>query len=101
MPVAERDVMATKRSTETPAKKATKTAAGKSPTKTAAKTAAETSASPASPEPAGARSSAEKREPTHAEISRLAHQYWEERGHHHGSHEADWARAERELRSRS
>jgi len=39
-----------------------------------------------------------KSAPTRAEISKLAHKYWEERGGHHGSHAADWARAERELK---
>jgi len=39
-----------------------------------------------------------KNAPTRAEISKLAHKYWEERGGHHGSHAADWARAERELK---
>lgn len=40
---------------------------------------------------------ASKSAPTHAEIEKLAHKFWEERGHHHGSHVADWLRAEREL----
>ncbi len=40
----------------------------------------------------------QRREPSHAEIAHLAHRYWEERGHHHGSHVADWIRAEQELR---
>jgi len=36
--------------------------------------------------------------PTHQEIAQLAHRFWKERGGHHGSHEHDWLRAERELR---
>ena len=31
------------------------------------------------------------------EIAKLAHSYWEARGYAHGSAEADWLRAEREL----
>jgi hypothetical protein len=37
-------------------------------------------------------------EPTHEEIARLAHSYWESRGRQGGSPEADWLRAEAELR---
>jgi hypothetical protein len=36
--------------------------------------------------------------PTHQQIAQLAHRFWKERGGHHGSHEQDWLRAERELR---
>jgi hypothetical protein len=35
--------------------------------------------------------------PTHAEIARLAQQYWAERGYHDGQADQDWLRAEREL----
>lgn len=35
--------------------------------------------------------------PSHAEIARLAEQYWAERGHVDGHAEQDWLRAEREL----
>lgn len=34
---------------------------------------------------------------THEEIAKLAHSYWAARGYAHGSAEADWLRAEREL----
>lgn len=34
------------------------------------------------------------------EIAALAHSYWAARGYQHGSHEEDWLRAERELKSR-
>ena len=34
---------------------------------------------------------------SHEEIAQLAHRYWQERGHGHGSHEDDWLRAERKL----
>ena len=36
----------------------------------------------------------------HAEISKLAYDYYLERGGHHGAHEDDWYRAEREISSR-
>ncbi len=36
--------------------------------------------------------------PTHQQIAQLAHRFWKERGGHHGAHEQDWLRAERELR---
>ena len=35
--------------------------------------------------------------PTHEEISRLAQQYWAERGWQDGQAEQDWLRAEQEL----
>jgi hypothetical protein len=35
--------------------------------------------------------------PTHAEIARLAQQYWAERGWQDGQAEQDWLRAEQEL----
>lgn len=41
---------------------------------------------------------ANRPEPTHAEIAKLAHLRWEKRGREHGSHHADWLHAERELR---
>ncbi len=41
--------------------------------------------------------SAAKSAPSHAEIAKLAHKYYEERGGHHGSNVADWLRAEKEL----
>ena len=37
-------------------------------------------------------------EPSPEQIARLAHRFWRERGGHHGAHEQDWFRAERELR---
>lgn len=91
--------MATKKSTDTPAKPASKTAS-KTVTKPSAKAPAKKSAAAekvAAPTPAAA----DKKAPTYEEISQLAHQYWKERGHHHGSHEDDWRRAEQELKSRS
>jgi hypothetical protein len=37
----------------------------------------------------------------HEQIAELAHQYWIERGGHHGSHEEDWFRAEQQLRGKA
>jgi len=38
-------------------------------------------------------------QPTHAEVERLAYQFWEERGRLWGSAEEDWFRAQRMLMS--
>jgi hypothetical protein len=35
------------------------------------------------------------------EVARLAHQFWAERGHRHGSAEEDWFRAEQALRNKA
>jgi len=35
------------------------------------------------------------------EVARLAHCFWQERGHKHGQHEEDWYRAEQQLRRAS
>ena len=86
---------------------AKKTAAKES--KPAAKTAAKKSAAtsvPANEEALGTTHEAQKPggskqkpEPTHDEIAKLAHRYWEERGGHHGSHHDDWLRAVKDLGS--
>ena len=44
---------------------------------------------------------AEDPEPSAAEIERLAYSFWVARGRQGGSPEADWLRAEQELRSRA
>lgn len=36
---------------------------------------------------------------SHEEIAKLAHSYWAARGYTHGSADADWLRAEQELRA--
>jgi hypothetical protein len=41
---------------------------------------------------------AAKAEPTHQQIAALAEKFYHERSGHHGTHEQDWLRAERELR---
>ena len=37
----------------------------------------------------------------HDQVARLAHRFFEERGHTHGHHEEDWLRAEQELRAKA
>jgi hypothetical protein len=37
----------------------------------------------------------------HDQVARLAHRFFEERGHTHGHHEEDWFRAEQELRAKA
>jgi hypothetical protein len=44
-----------------------------------------------------ATTTAKKAAPTHEEIAKLAHHYFSQRGYEHGSHDDDWARAEKEL----
>ena len=81
--------MATKKSTpakSTPAKSAAKKA---TPVKAASKPAEKTAVKAATP----------KVPATHQQIAALAHKYFTERGHGHGSHDADWLRAEKELNS--
>lgn len=73
------------------------------------KTAAKKSATAASADPIAhnqATEHAHSRENGHRpasqdEIARLAHQFWQERGHKHGHHIEDWYRAEKELRKRA
>lgn len=38
---------------------------------------------------------------SHEQIAQLAHLYWAERGHRHGSHEEDWYRAEQQILSKA
>ena len=47
---------------------------------------------------AAARTNGHERQVSQEEVARLAHRYWQERGHKHGNHMEDWFRAERELR---
>lgn len=42
-----------------------------------------------------------ERSVSHEEVARLAHRYWQERGHKHGHHMEDWFRAEQELRRKA
>jgi hypothetical protein len=80
---------------------AKKTATKVVPVKAAAKTApVKTAAKKAVAKSVPVKTAAPKtvaKTPTHAEISERAHSYWQERGHHHGSHHDDWLRAEKEL----
>jgi hypothetical protein len=88
--------MATKKSTGTAEKKASAKTAAKAPAKTPATAAAEKTPAPKAASKNAA--APEKKAPTHHDIAQLAHQYWVERGHGHGSHEADWFRAEQKLK---
>ena len=38
---------------------------------------------------------------SHEQVAQLAHRFFTERGSVHGYHEADWLRAEQELRSKA
>lgn len=85
--------MATKKTTESAAKKA-----AKPPAKTAAKKAtAPRSAKPA--ETGRGKSAGKSKQPvTHEQISQLAYQYWLERGRPDGFHHEDWLKAEKALK---
>jgi hypothetical protein len=76
------------------AKKTATKAVKKAPAKDTAKPAAKKAVAKKAP----AKSTAKKSAPTHDQIAALAHRYWQERGHHHGSDAQDWLRAEKELR---
>ena len=49
---------------------------------------------------AGPMSTVAQRSISHDEIAQLAYSYWQSRGFQGGTPEADWERAEHELRSR-
>lgn len=89
-----------KKRTSTPkaaaADKATTTA---KPRKTAAKKSS--NAVTADPVSTNGHAAAQGRHVPHEEVARLAHTYWQQRGHKHGHHEEDWFRAEQELRSKA
>ncbi|MGO9257122.1 MAG: DUF2934 domain-containing protein [Bryobacteraceae bacterium] len=59
-----------------------------------------TSALSGAPARAGATPGSTGPAPTHEQIAALAYSYWEARGRQGGSPEADWRRAEKELRGR-
>lgn len=96
-----------KNSSETPAPK--KTAAKKAPAKSAAKKASPATksavahAAPSAP-PVTSGAPAARKGPSAAEmydeIRRRAFELYNERGGEHGSHEADWHRAESEVRAK-
>ncbi|HBY64331.1 MAG TPA: hypothetical protein DEH78_31290 [Solibacterales bacterium] len=82
-----------------PAKKSTRT--------TSAKSAAATHKAPAKRTPKSKAQTAPAPEPAalqtvdfQEEVARLAYQYWEDRGRTHGDPQADWFRAEAEVRAR-
>jgi Protein of unknown function (DUF2934) len=91
---------------ETPKKKTTtktatanKPATAAKPRKAPAKKAA--SAAKADPVAANGNVATMERPVAHDEVARLAHTYWQQRGHRHGQHEDDWYRAEQELRGKA
>ncbi|MGC2640046.1 MAG: DUF2934 domain-containing protein [Acidobacteriaceae bacterium] len=55
----------------------------------------------AAPAPAHTNGAAARASVSRAEVARLAHKFWAERGHQHGHHVEDWLRAEQELRKRA
>lgn len=95
-----------KKSSDTPASKpASKKAAKKvATTKVAAKKPAEVVTAAAAAGPQLSTVAAQKAQPSavqlHDEIRRRAYELFRERGGQHGSHEADWHRAESEVRSK-
>ena len=77
---------------------ATKKTAASKPAKSPATTSAPSKAAAKTPAKKTATKSSETRSPaTREQIADLAHKYFQERGGHHGSHVADWLRAEQEL----
>ena len=91
---------------ETPKKRTTKAAAADKGATTAAKprkTAAKKSANGATADPVAinGHNAAQERSASHDDVARLAHTYWQQRGHKHGHHEEDWYRAEQELRGKA
>ena len=77
----------------------TKTATAAKPRKTAAKKGAGTVTE--MPVATNGHLAAQERSVSHDEVARLAHAYWQQRGHRHGQHEEDWYRAEHELRGKA
>ena len=95
---------------ETPKKTrttATKTATAAKPRKTASKKSADgITADPVLTNGHGAghangHGAEQERAVPQDEVARLAHSYWQQRGHKHGHHVEDWFKAEQELRGRA
>ena len=78
---------------------ATKAATAAKPRKTAAKKGADVVTE--MPVAVNGHLTAQERPVSHDEVARLAHSYWQQRGHRHGQHEDDWFRAEQELRRKA
>lgn len=88
-----------KKRTSTPKASAEKPAAAAKPRKTAPKkSAAAETANPVAP---NGHAAVQGRSASHEDVARLAHKYWQQRGHKHGHHEEDWYRAEQELRGKA
>ncbi len=52
-------------------------------------------------EHSAAHANGHERQVSQEEVARLAHSYWQQRGHKHGHHMEDWIRAEQELRGKA
>lgn len=91
---------------DTPKKRTSSTKAASADKATTAKprkTAAKKGASGASADPTsqnGHVTAKGQQSVSQEEVAKLAHTYWQQRGHKHGHHEEDWYRAEQELRGK-
>jgi hypothetical protein len=79
------------------AEKVKKASSSKTPRKTATVKATTTDVAPKKTAPKKKAAKVTQMAVSHEEIAQLAHRFWAERGHPHGSHEDDWLRAESEL----
>ena len=81
------------------AEKVKKASTSKAPRKTASVKATTTDVAPkkAAPRKKAAKARVAQMVVSQEEIAKLAHQFWAERGHQHGSHEDDWFRVEQAL----
>jgi hypothetical protein len=87
---------------ETPKKTrttATKTATAAKPRKTTSKKSAD--GITADPVLTNGHGTEQERAVPQDEVARLAHSYWQQRGHKHGHHMEDWFKAEQELRGKA
>ncbi len=74
-----------------------KASTSKAPRKTATVKATTTDVAPKKAAPRKKAAKGTQMAVSHEEIAQLAHRFWAERGHPHGSHEDDWFRAEQTL----
>ena len=86
----------TPKKTRTTPTKTASTAA--KPRKTAAKKSANGAAAEAKPDNLH---TMQNRSVSHDDVAKLAHTYYQQRGHKHGHHVEDWLRAEQELRQKA
>ena len=79
------------------AEKVKKASTSKAPRKTATVKATTTDVAPRKAAPRKKAAEVTPMAVSQEEIAKLAHRFWAERGHQHGSHEDDWFRAEQAL----